>query len=280
MIFPLESLVLTAGTLSYLFMSRQNTAQVELRPETLALFKNYANITDKKEIQRRIIRVQKIATNVHSYRCIERFHFIIPRSLLHPDYQRIISNIKEKTVLDMGCCMGADTRQMIIDGVIKENICGIDLEKTFIELGYELFNDREAMHDKFFAMNIFDKKTWPETFSSQLFDVIYCGSVLHLLNYEDGIKLIQFTHDFLTKDGIFFGRTVGSSMETPINRSDKKDALRYMHSSLSLKELLTKHGFKNIKITVDVSEMLNQRQVERRDEFNGFGLLSFYAEKA
>jgi phospholipid N-methyltransferase len=281
-LIPIESLVFTAGALAYVILRRSNELLV-LKPETLALFKNYANITDEKEMKNRILRVQKTGFETYSYPCIETFSFITPRSLLHPMYKQIISNVRNGSVLDLGCCMGADARQMVVDGVNKEKIFGIDLEKTFIELGFELFDDREAMHDKFFAMDIFDKNTWPTQISSQHFGVIYCGSVLHLLNRQDGIKLIQFSHDFLVTGGILFGRSVGSIKE-PFDRyksyESDQSKLRYMHTAASLTELLSQHGFKNIKVTVGTNEVAQARSVRSVEFINETGMLAFYAEKA
>lgn len=48
-----------------------------------------------------------------------------------------------RKMADMGCCLGQDLRKLVLDGIPPENLVGVELQPEFIELGYDLFRDRD-----------------------------------------------------------------------------------------------------------------------------------------
>ena len=54
-----------------------------------------------------------------------------------------------QTLLDLGCCFGQDLRRLVADGAPSRNLCGMDCNATFIDLGYDLFLDRETFEATF-----------------------------------------------------------------------------------------------------------------------------------
>eukprot|EP01119_Soliformovum_irregulare_P021855 TRINITY_DN7354_c0_g1_i2.p2 TRINITY_DN7354_c0_g1~~TRINITY_DN7354_c0_g1_i2.p2 ORF type:complete len:179 (+),score=35.19 TRINITY_DN7354_c0_g1_i2:323-859(+) len=144
--------------------------------------------------------------------------------------------------LDVGCCTGTDIRMMISQGLATpENIRGIDLEQGFIDLGFDLFEDRDRLQKCFTVGTILGDGL---PYEKEEFDVIYCGSVFHLFNEEDGIKLAQNILPCLKKGGILYGRTVGSSKDEPFEGDmGPRSQLRWMHTPTSLDAMLVKVGF-------------------------------------
>jgi predicted TPR repeat methyltransferase len=175
--------------------------------------------------------------------------------------------------------MGTDIRQMITDGVAPENLIGVDIENTFIELGFDLFNDKERLHEYFHVLDIFSKKTWPDIFHMQLFNIIYSGSVVHLLDEEQSKQFVAIVKDLLVDGGIFFGRMVGSQVEfAPKDSGSKTPQLRYIHSVESFRKTLEQYKFKNIQIELGESEL--DRSKTRVSHFpRDIGVITFYAQK-
>lgn len=61
----------------------------------------------------------------------------------------ICSKLISLKVLDVGCCLGTDLRQMIVDGIVTvPNALGVDLELPFIQLGEDLFGDKGKLNWK------------------------------------------------------------------------------------------------------------------------------------
>lgn len=122
--------------------------------------------------------------------------------------------------LEIGCCLGQDIRKLVADGVPSENLYGIDLETGFIELGYELFQDKHKLKAQFMqsdALNI--------TVGSALqglrgtFDYIHLGMILHLLERSEQQLLFENCIQLLKPEAQTFilGTAVGDveGVQTP-----------------------------------------------------------------
>ncbi|CAF1452311.1 unnamed protein product [Adineta steineri] len=102
-----------------------------------------------------------------------------------PTYEEILEKCKNEdaTVIDFGCCLGQDTRQLIYDGVPVDNVHGYELDPSFIEQGYELFRDGKLMQTKnsITTGDIFDDQFLN---TIQPADYLYVGSFIHLFDRE------------------------------------------------------------------------------------------------
>ncbi len=86
-------------------------------------------------------------------------------------------------MIDFGCCLGQDVRQLVYDGVPIDQIRAYELDPFFIEQGYELFLDGELMKEKkiFSSNDIFDDQ-FLETVEPA--DYLYAGAFIHLFDAE------------------------------------------------------------------------------------------------
>ena len=111
-----------------------------------------------------------------------------------------------ETFLDLGCCFGQDIRKLVHDGAPSENILGVDTESRFLELGYELFGDREKLKARFYTQDVFDESFLAEWRSK--IDIIFLGSFLHLFSFEQQKVVIAQLAKLLRKrkDALVFGR--------------------------------------------------------------------------
>ena len=92
----------------------------------------------------------------------------------------------------MGCCFAQDIRKLVSDGAPSENTYGVELRRDFIDLGYDLFRERDTLKSKILIIDIFDDGADP--WSTQLegkIDIVYAASVFHLFNWEEQVRMAE-----------------------------------------------------------------------------------------
>ncbi|KAJ5722257.1 hypothetical protein N7488_000292 [Penicillium malachiteum] len=99
-------------------------------------------------------------------------------------------------------------RYLVNDGAPPENIIGADSEGRFIELGYELFQDKETLKSQLYTASIFDDDFLVEW--HEKVDVIYAGAFLHLFDFEKQLKIMAQLVKLLRKKpgSLVFGRNL------------------------------------------------------------------------
>ena len=172
-------------------------------------FAGYASIP-ASNLRQHLIDVRERAWRKRNYPCLGRWTFLdfsIHQSAI---YQEILHQCKNEgaTLIDFGCCLGQDIRQLVHDGVPLSQLRGYDLDPFFIEQGYELFCDGEALREKkvFSAGDIFDDQFLG---SVEPADYVYVGSFIHLFDAQTQREVCQRLTR-LAKRAIA-GRQVGSS---------------------------------------------------------------------
>lgn len=89
--------------------------------------------------------------------------------------------------LDIGCCLGHDIRKLVFDGVPAEQLRGVELQQGFIDLGFELFRDKDRLGDTFLQGDVLkDGEPWTQL--AEGFDLVQLAMLLHLLTYEEQIS--------------------------------------------------------------------------------------------
>ncbi|EIT81835.1 hypothetical protein AO1008_08037 [Aspergillus oryzae 100-8] len=145
------------------------------------------------------------------YPCIGVFRFLDFGAHLSPIYPEVIQRLRAgQTFLDLGCCFGQDIRKLVHDGAPSENIIGADTEGRFMDLGYELFRDKETLKARFYAASVFDEDFLSEWHGK--IDVIYVGAFLHLFDIEKQALVVARLVELLRRrpGSIVFGRNLGA----------------------------------------------------------------------
>ena len=100
------------------------------------------------------------AWEVYPYPCIGLFRFLDLDLYARKDvYPRLLSRLKGEEdckFLDVGCCLGQDIRKLRFDGVPGERLFGAEINNGFIDLGYQLFRDRDTLGAKIMVADISD----------------------------------------------------------------------------------------------------------------------------
>ena len=130
--------------------------------------------------------------------------------------------------------MGTDLRKLVFDGYPGSNVIGCDLRPEYVDLGYELFGDRDRCPIRFITGNIFDLSD-----NSTLTDVgeeagalsltsvnelsqlrgalthLYTGALFHLFDEETQYKLaVRLALLVKRSPGtVIFGRHQGLKVE-------------------------------------------------------------------
>lgn len=128
-----------------------------------------------------------------------------PNIRKHSRYSDILQ--KKVSLLDYGCGTGDDIRALVHDGYPREKIVGYDVNWSSINLGFDLYLDRDMWTDRFVV-----SKKFP--FQPSTFDVVYSGSVLHVLGIKREVKIyVSNAYSVLKSTGVFFGSTLGFEKE-------------------------------------------------------------------
>ena len=152
---------------------------------------SYSGISPS-EVVSHVLAIRDRAWPVVPYPCIGQLRFLDLSITVHPFYTeviRLLSSNHQNLFLDLGCCFGQDIRPLVTAGISSTQLYGADLEETFIELGYELFKDKETLQSKFILENIFDEAAWGQdggfgSLEGKL-KVIHTASFFHLFDLSE-----------------------------------------------------------------------------------------------
>ena len=153
----------------------------------------------------------------------------------------MLKRIKDGGVfLDIGCCFGQDIRKLVHDGAPSANTWGIELAGEFVDLGYELFNDRATLETHMLKSGLLD-----ETLVDQLtnkVDVVYVGLFLHLFDGEGQKAACQKIVQLLKneKGALILGQQIGSV--TPCQVPKGVGSNMFKHNTESFEKLWQEVG--------------------------------------
>ncbi|KAK6949322.1 hypothetical protein Daesc_009397 [Daldinia eschscholtzii] len=167
------------------------------------------------EVVKHVKGIRDRAFAISPYPCIGLFRFTNLTLITHPLYNKIVellkSDSKKASYLDIGCCFGQDLRQLVFGGVPSERLVGLDIERGLLDLGYDLFLDRETLKSDFVISDILKAqgKEW-QSLEERGFDVIHCSAVFHLFTLEGQITAAKNIARLVKKGGMIVGRQMGN----------------------------------------------------------------------
>lgn len=164
----------------------------------------------------------------------------------------------QQTYLDLGCAFGQDIRLLVADGVASEQCYGSDLRLDFLELGYDLFCDRETLKTKFIEGDVFNADSELRDLEGEV-DIIDASSFFHLFSWDQQKLVARRVVKLLRprRDSLLVGRQVGSTLPGEYVRRDG-NGTRYRHNIESWRRMWTEVGEETgVQVKVDgrMSEM-------------------------
>jgi SAM-dependent methyltransferase len=216
-----------------------------------AIIKTYLGISYRSEFLRVMERLQEagvhypdnyLADLLRKYRGRRvRYPKILqrlgaPNIRKHFAYNRVLAS--PGTFLDYGCGTGDDIRAIVKDGFPLELITGYDVNENSVQLGFDFYLDRELLQQRIVISPEFP-------FSPESFDIVYSGSVLHVLHSREKIEhYLVNAFAVLKANGMLFGSTLGSNHGSRLLR--KKLVFRLNPDALDA--ILGGLGFTDIEI--------------------------------
>jgi 2-polyprenyl-3-methyl-5-hydroxy-6-metoxy-1,4-benzoquinol methylase len=217
-----------------------DTELLEVPEQARQVLEQYSKVPSD-EVFPHILQVREDAWRTAQYACIAQYRFLdfaLPRSSAYP---AILERLKtgQHQFLDVGCCLGSELRQLVLDGVNAEHLYGIDIHPQFFEIGYSLFRDADKLNALFLAANILDVSEGSVLHQLRgKIDIIWTSAVLHLFDWKRQVAAIVSMLKLLKRapNTMIAGRIMGSQKpgEYPGPRGGEKV---YSHDVLSFKKM-------------------------------------------
>jgi SAM-dependent methyltransferase len=183
----------------------------QLSPAARQLLVKYSKVP-AEQVENHVVNIREAAWEIFPYPCIGRFRFLDLGFAKSAEYPEVLKRLHEgQRLLDIGCCFGQAIRQLVSDGAPSENLYGSDLRGEYIELGYDLFRDKDTLKSTFITANILDATSTLNKVKGE-FDLVFAGSFFHLWGYEDQVKVSKLVVALLRpqKGSMIVGRQVGT----------------------------------------------------------------------
>jgi len=158
----------------------------------------------------------------------------------------------DQTFLDLGCAFAQDVRRLVADGVDSRQCYGADLRLDFLQLGYELFNDRDTLKTRFIEADIFDQNSSLKKLDGQI-DIVNASSFFHLFDLEEQKQVARSVIKLMRprKDSLIVGRQVGNANPREVPRRDGAGS-RFRHDVESWRQMWDDVGQEfGVKFEVD-----------------------------
>ncbi|KAB8227340.1 uncharacterized protein BDW43DRAFT_324032 [Aspergillus alliaceus] len=151
------------------------------------LLHGYSHIAHE-DMEGHVKRIAKTAYDVWHYPCFQMFWFLRFELSRSSVYHSILQAVKSGKVLaDLGCAFGQDLRYLTYQGAPSENLVGLDLRQDFINLGYELFNDRSTFKARFLTQDFFADTPAILDLLGKV-DIINAGYFLHSWDWDGQLQ--------------------------------------------------------------------------------------------
>ncbi|KAL4735229.1 hypothetical protein BDV11DRAFT_212181 [Aspergillus similis] len=200
------------------------------------IFRDYSGIPED-QITAHVHRVRDQAWDILPFPCIGLFRFLDFPAYLQPVYPEVLSRIKSgETFLDLGCCFGQDIRKLVHDGAPGENLIGVDTEPRFLELGYQLFKDKDRLKAHFLTGDVLADDFLAEWCGK--IDIIFLGSFLHLFSFEQQKAIVvQLSRLLRGKNSLVFGRHLATTGRGGTLKENACGWSLYHHSEETIRQL-------------------------------------------
>ncbi|KAI0414482.1 S-adenosyl-L-methionine-dependent methyltransferase [Xylaria grammica] len=200
--------------------AKQNAAfyLTEIPPELEPIRRllKYSGVAPKN-VDAHIREIRDKAWAVFPYGAIGSFKFLdINPALQDPLFHAVVARLKApgstEVFLDVGCCLGHVIRQLISEGVPSYRLYGTDLQPRFLDLGYDLFRDKESTRATFIPGDVLrEEDSRLEELVGKV-DIVYASAFFHLFEREDQVRAAKRMVRFLNpgnKNVMIFGQNGG-----------------------------------------------------------------------
>lgn len=230
-------------------MEMQRWAYIADVPDDLGpirdLLRTYSKIDDE-DLDKHLLRMRQEAWTISRYPFVGRWKFLRLVDNQDPCYRQVVFRLNvsgsRDVFLDLGCCVGQVLRQLRAEGVRGSQLIGTDVLSRFIDIGYDLFRDRDNLGASFVVGDMLDPGDGRLDELRGRVTIIYAGSFFHLFNWTQQLYIGKRLVGFLkpgTRNALIYGRQVGTTK--PESRSIISNSA-YLHDKGSFQRLWDEIG--------------------------------------
>ncbi|PHH86623.1 hypothetical protein CDD83_9978 [Cordyceps sp. RAO-2017] len=209
------------------------------------LLRVYSGIPDE-DLDSHLQRVRQDAWSVAHCPFVGRWKFLRLHDNQDPCYQQVVFRLSvsgsRDVFLDLGCCVGQVLRQLRAAGVQGSRLIGTDVQPEFIDIGYDLFQDRHYLGASFVVGDMVDPDDTRLDKLRGKVTIIYASSFFHLFTWTQqlyiGKRLVSFLKPHI-RNALIYGRQVGT---TRPGESSAGMASAYLHDRDSFQRLWDEIG--------------------------------------
>ncbi|CAK1360669.1 uncharacterized protein RHO25_003959 [Cercospora beticola] len=235
----------------------------DLSDQCKAILTRYSGVPEN-ELVPHVRQIRERLWKIYRYPCIGWYAFLDFSIGNHACYEELLENVKKgAALLDLGCCVGQDIRKLVFDGAPANNLTGSELSSDFIDVGYDLFRDRDRLQATFTTGDFFA----PEMagLAEQSFNYIHASSFFHLFDLERQFEAMSRCVRLLKRKpgSLIFGRQVGTTAAGEVEHAQTELVKTYRHDEASFRKLVDDVAAKNgVKLDVK-STFTEERRVSR-----------------
>jgi SAM-dependent methyltransferase len=214
---------------------------------------------------------------VFKYPCIGNYYFLDFSITQSPQYPSVLGRLQQgESLLDLACCLGQDIRKLVYDGAPTDNVFGSELERGFIELGFELFKDQDILGKNFSSGDIFSVDV--AGLAGKQFDIIHAASFFHLFSWDEQVDAMGRALSLLKpKAGsMIFGRQTAVLEAGEIEHPASRSGSMYRHNVASFTALISqvaKQCGKKVSISVTPQDEMEQLEAAHGWHRMAYGVL-------
>lgn len=169
-----------------------------------------------------------------------------------PRYQLVVSRLtatgpdaREDKLLDVGCGIGQDVRQLAHVGVAPSRLLASDLYAGLLDAGFDMFRDREAKMKgaTFLVGDVFNKDELRGLEGQAT--IVHAANFFHLLSRDKqmvaGARLVQFLRCD-AQEAFIFGRQMGSVEAGERETTSSQPTRVFLHDQASFQALWDEIG--------------------------------------
>ncbi|KAK1767601.1 hypothetical protein QBC33DRAFT_569922 [Phialemonium atrogriseum] len=230
---------------------KANTFLEEL-PDDIRPFRDLLETYSKippDEVDNHLYKIRDKAWDIAHYPCIGRWSFTNLKLLQGPTFQAVIARLKapdsQDALLDVACCVGQVSRKLAADGVDPARLYSTDLVPAFIDIGFELFRDRDRFPPGAFVAADLLK---PDDAGAAALDgkvtLVHASNFFHLFPWEQQVQAAVRMVRFLkagTTDAAIFGAQIGCPQPGEI-KALMGAGTRFAHDPESLQKMWDEVG--------------------------------------
>ncbi|KAI3324186.1 hypothetical protein HD806DRAFT_522017 [Xylariaceae sp. AK1471] len=219
-----------------------------------ALLVEYSGIRPE-DVDRHVYQMRDKLWDAYPYACVGRFRFASLDFAADAYYQVALFRLlgaetaanDETRLLDVACCVGQVLRKFAFDGVNSSRLYGTDIEPRFVDIGYDLFRDRDEFKGAFVIGDLLKQKEEEDEGGLDALDgkmtFIHATSFFHLFTWADQVRAAKRMLRFLDpqrQDVMIFGRQVGTMLPRDHGKAGSDKV--YLHNADSWQMLWNEVG--------------------------------------